>query len=415
MRRVAHGLVIFVACAVPFREAGGQAWDVHSGPLTLDAALVRAAERAPAASAALERARGAGAAADAEPRWRNPQLEVRSENWAGGEGLPLDTFVTISQPLELFGQRAARLRLAGADREEALGLASRASRQAVLDVARAYLDTLRLRETARIVGEQRDGLRQIVAALQRRVAEGVAAEADLNKFDVELEQVETAALRVDLDLRFALTALAAGLGFAELAPEQLVEPGPPPPLDVPSENELEAAIDRRPDVEATRLRLERARRLVELERARGRPDLVVTGGYKRTSAQDTGVAGVLLPLPLADRNDAAVARAESDVRAIGFELDGQRRLARAEAAANVMRAQALGARALRAPTALVAPATVARDAARASFREGAFDALRLVDAERVWTDARRTELSLQLEAVLASIEARLALGREVRP
>ena len=345
MRRLSAGLVVLLACWFPALAAGGQASDVHTGPLTLDASLVRAAQRAPMAAAALERARGASAAAEAEPRWQNPLLEVRSENWASGEGLPLDSFVTLTQPLEAFGKRGARLRFADSARDEARGLAASVARQVALDVARAYLDTTRLRETARIIGEQRDGLRQIVAALQRRVAEGVAAEADLNKFEVELEQTETTALRLDLELRFMLSVLAATLGFAELAPEQLVLPGPPPPLEVPLETELDAAIDRRPDVEALRLRLERTRRLVDLERARGRPDLMVTGGYKRTADLDTGVAAALLSLPLADRNQAAVARAEADVRATSLELDGLRRLARAEAYANVMRAQALGVRA----------------------------------------------------------------------
>jgi outer membrane protein TolC len=79
------------------------------------------------------------------------------------------------------------------------------------------------------------------------------------------------------------------------------------------------------------------------------------------------------------------------------------------------RAQALRARADRAGTALVAPATIVRGAARASFREGTFDALRLVDAERAWTEARRIQLALQLDAVLAALDARVALGLEVMP
>jgi outer membrane protein TolC len=52
-------------------------------------------------------------------------------------------------------------------------------------------------------------------------------------------------------------------------------------------------------------------------------------------------------------------------------------------------------------------------AARASFREGATDTLRLVDAERVYAEARRETQDLKLDALEASIEALLVLGQEL--
>jgi outer membrane protein TolC len=41
--------------------------------------------------------------------------------------------------------------------------------------------------------------------------------------------------------------------------------------------------------------------------------------------------------------------------------------------------------------------------------------LRLIDAERVYADVRRAALDLQLDAYLAAIEARFALGQEEIP
>ena len=61
------------------------------------------------------------------------------------------------------------------------------------------------------------------------------------------------------------------------------------------------------------------------------------------------------------------------------------------------------------------PAEGVRSAARATFREGAADMLRLIDAERVYADVRRAALDLELDAYLAAIEARFALGQEEIP
>ena len=55
------------------------------------------------------------------------------------------------------------------------------------------------------------------------------------------------------------------------------------------------------------------------------------------------------------------------------------------------------------------------DAARAAFTSGAGDLLRLVDAERVYADARLAVNDLTINAVLATIEARLALAEDAIP
>jgi outer membrane protein TolC len=76
-------------------------------------------------------------------------------------------------------------------------------------------------------------------------------------------------------------------------------------------------------------------------------------------------------------------------------------------------ARILGDRARRIDEDLLKPAEVVRTAARAAFREGAADILNLVDAERVYVDARREALQLKLDAVAAAIQARLVLGEEI--
>ena len=64
---------------------------------------------------------------------------------------------------------------------------------------------------------------------------------------------------------------------------------------------------------------------------------------------------------------------------------------------------------------LLDPALAARDAARAAYRAGALDVLRLVDAERLATEAALVATELEIEAVATAISARLAAGEGPLP
>jgi cobalt-zinc-cadmium efflux system outer membrane protein len=250
--------------------------------------------------------------------------------------------------------------------------------------------------------------------MKRRVEEGYAAEADLRKLEAEVARVDVQLVRAWLELGRACAILAARLGLpADVEPAQLVEPPLPAPVAGDFAALARAAADLRPEVVAARRRHERALAALDLERRRAVPDPVVSGGYKRTSDVNTGVAAVALPIPLFSRNADAVARAVGEERAAALEADAAGRIARAEIDVELRTAAALAERALQTEGELLAPVGIARQAARAGFREGGGDVLRLVDAERVYIDAHRDGLDLKLEAVLASLRARLAIGQEI--
>jgi outer membrane protein TolC len=110
-----------------------------------------------------------------------------------------------------------------------------------------------------------------------------------------------------------------------------------------------------------------------------------------------------------------VARASGEATAAVAERDLTARRLTAEATALIAAAQTLGARADRADLELLQPAGAARKAALATFREGTIDVLKLIDAERMYADVRRAALELRLEALAATLEARLALGEDAIP
>ena len=206
-------LAVWLLIAAPAAAQEGPAPE----PITLAEVLASGRAGSPAIAAARSRERAAAAAADRAGRWANPSLEFQSENWgAPPPGLRRDTFVTVSQRLELGGKRGARRGAALADAEAARADAFATMRAAEGELAARFLDAVRLRDRVRILSEQRDALDELVRVLERRVAEGFAPDADRARLAAEraavaiaVTRAEGAADRAFLDLQ-ALAACRTG-------------------------------------------------------------------------------------------------------------------------------------------------------------------------------------------------------------
>jgi outer membrane protein TolC len=386
--------------------------------LTLAEAVALARVRSPSAAAARVQAEGAERAAQLAGRLPDPLFELKMENWRPGaddvsETTALDVFAVVSQPLDLF-TRGGRKAEARGESEEAAAVRLRAEQEVQLDTVRRYLQTWRGRELVSTLEAHTDNLDAIVSAMERRVAEGYAAEADLLRFRAEAARAANLLVRMRIEQELAEADLAFLVG-RDVAALRLEAPDlPQPPEGEPSALADEALV-RRPDVAAARARLARLRGTMSFESGRLYPALAATGGYKRTTGLDTAVIGLLATVPVFDRNGRAMARAEADALAAELELEATIARARAEAEILVRGARELRGRLVRLDEDLVRPAQQARVSALAAFREGAIDILRVVDAERTNSEARREALDLTVEAFLATSRARLAAGLPVLP
>jgi cobalt-zinc-cadmium efflux system outer membrane protein len=393
--------------------------------ITVERAVSTVLARSPVRQAAAAKLEAARNAAKSAGTWPNPTVELRAENWTLGSWYwsprpdassppGLDFFTVLTQPVELGGQRGERLGIAAAELAETEAAAARVDRELALETVRLFMDAVRSREWLRALDSNREGLDTLLQAMKARVREGYAAEADLAKFQAESARVQTQILRARLELSRSLSLLGSlmrePLG---LRADQLAEPalGPAPAGDASALAAQAAA--RAPDVLAAKARSARAVHLLSLERARRIPDLNLSGGYKRTPGFDTAVAGVLVAIPLFDRNSRAIALAAGDRAAASSDVAAAEARALADARVVFDAAATLGERAARVDEDLLKPAEIVRTAARSAFREGSTDILVLVDAERVYVDARREAVQLKLDAVAAALEARVLLGEEI--
>jgi len=280
-----------------------------------------------------------------------------------------------------------------------------------IEISRAYLDAVRQRERQRTLSAQVTDLAEIVRVLDRRVALGMTAEADVLKMRTEEARAATDLIRTELAANRALLQVTSRLNV-DATLDALVLPVPPP---ASAASDDVAVVQRRPDVLSAQRAVESARQVLRLEDARGVPDPSLNVGYKRTAGYDTGLFTVTMPMPFFNHNNAARIVAQGQVTAAELELAATERRARADLAATRAAALSLTERARDIRSRLVDPARGARDAARAAFATGALDVLRLVDAERVFTDAALVAIDLETDAVLAAIEARLAAGEDPLP
>lgn len=385
--------------------------------LTIAQAVTQARASSPLRKAPLTLIQGLTDAERLSGRLLNPLVDVRVENFtlAGQSPLPNDVFAIVSQPVELGGKRGLRLNVASADLNVARTGLQIADWQIALRTAHLYLQALKARGLLDTLTANRESLTTLVDTMRRRVEEGLAAEADLLKFETESARMDIDIARAAVELERSLSVLSYIIGAATpLDAAQLVEPPSiePPRVEMSS---LPGAVARHPELQQAVARYERLQQGAALERARRLPDPVVTAGYKRTAGFDTAVAGVTMTIPLFDRNGSASAKAEGEARAAAAEREALATRLVSDAAALLATAQVLSDKSKRVEKELLTPADVVRNAARASFQEGSADVLRLIDAERVYSDVRRTALELRLEALAAVLDARFAIGEETIP
>jgi cobalt-zinc-cadmium efflux system outer membrane protein len=362
--------------------------------LSLGAAETRAAE-------------GLAVQAAARP---NPTLGLTVENLAGSG--PYKDFggaemtLSIEQPLELGGKRAARTSAAQADLVAARARGAQGQVEFARDLALAYANAEAAQQRLAIAQDGVDlALADARAArllvdngkeAQVRVLQAeaglAAARADLGAMQAEAEASLTR-LRTLTGSPNGYTAVAGGL--LDVAPTAAV---PEPAFS--------------PAVAAARAERDAAERRIALEKTRRVPDVAVSFGVRRLQGDDATAAvfGVSVPLPLFDRNRGAVAAASANAQAaearlamVQAEQDGDRRAASAQVAAAGQTLEASGQ--------AQGAASEAYRLARIGYDAGRLPLSEVLAARRDLIAARSRAVDTKLARVKALADLARAQGR----
>ena len=411
---------MLVAAPVTARAQRGPA---PAGPLVISSPG-QAVAAALAGSPAL---RGAGASRQAvrgdaltAPLRPNPEASVLVENFGGlggradfRGGRAAETTVGVSQRIELGGKRAARIGLAGRNGEVA-GLDYEAAR---LDLARDVLTALAEATAAARnikVEQERVTLADLTVRIARaRVDAGREPLLQLRRAEVTRSNAETSAERARREADASLRNLSVLIGApaVELAPQQawFEDVGPAPRPAVPTDPILRLAAN--PDLARLEAAIVQQRANVDLQRANAVPDVSVQGHFRRfeDGRQNAFVAGVSIPLPIHDRNQGGIARAQAEL--LRAEAEAERgRLALVASLVNAERRIDLAWRTVSnlRRTALPAAEQATR-LATIGFAEGKFTFLEVLDTQRALSDTRA-----QLNDALREFHVRRAEADRLR-
>jgi cobalt-zinc-cadmium efflux system outer membrane protein len=333
-------------------------------------------------------------------------VSINDANTIDNQKRAADTVFRIDQPFERGNKRGLRL-------DAASGL-QRASRNDFLDVLRqqlaalhgSYYDLKLAQDKAETLGQNAELFSGTLAAAQRRLKAGDLAPADVAKVQVDYERAQNDARTARAELARAQIALAYMIAAERDAFElRAVDPWPAP--ERVDAAKLEQAIEARPDVVASKDRVQAAERLRDLARAQRTRDVTVGAQYERwiPGGSPTNAVGIGISVPLFTGYDFAgdIQKAEVDRYAA---LDALAR-SRAVALNDLRRAagdlNAAVERVERFDGSLLGAANQSAQASEFAFSRGAISVLEVLDA-------RRTLRAVRLEALGARNDYAKALA-----
>jgi len=381
--------------------ASAQAGQGMSLPQALSAAFANNPELA-AAAREIGIAEGERTQAGLIP---NPELAWEVEDTRRDSST---TTVTLSQPLELGGKRAARIAVAGAGQAIARLELERQRNGLRADVVQAYHAALRAQTAVELAQQSQALTERGLRVVQGRVSAGQSSPVEATRAQVQLAQAQAEQRRAETQRTVAYQALARLTGsplatFDQLPASQL-SPGQAPLADT-----LLGQVEQTAEWRLAAAQVERGEASLGSEKALRIPNLTVSVGsqYSREDRQRVNVVGLSMPLPLFDRNQgnvlAAARRADQarDLRnAVELRLRSETRSAVDQWRTAMQEVQAYD-------RTILPAAQQAVDTATRGFEMGKFAFLDVLDAQRTLIDAR----GLYLQALASATDARAQVER----
>jgi cobalt-zinc-cadmium efflux system outer membrane protein len=291
--------------------AGAAAAGRPAAALTLDEALARAQRSHPSlppATATIDAARVRLAQARRLPA--NPVVALEVVRHSGPDDVNIDRGVTVSQEVEIGGQRGLRILSAEHEVAHAEELLADRRRTIAAEARRAFAGVIAAERRGALAREAATLASRLLEIAERRVRAGDAGDIDVQLARIQAIQAAQAETLATVERARAAARLASAIG-ADAAEVLVVDPGAehaaPPTL---ARDTLVAhALATRPDLAAAREERARLEAEAALARRHGRiPNPVFQGIYREELGPEHFAGGAIaLPFPIWNRDEAAEA------------------------------------------------------------------------------------------------------------
>lgn len=377
--------------------------------LTLEQALELATTRSPSlAAASKEIAATEGALRQAGLR-RNPELSTSVEDL---RAQTRTTTATVGIPFELGGKREARVAAAERAKDVAVGDLALVRAELRSRVIGSYFTVLVAQERTKLSASSAEIARRAADAVGKRVAAGKISPVEETRARVDQANAQLEATEASAELQTAKFSLAVLLGDSAPRFDQVSGDA----STLPKRPALTALLDQlenSPSLTISRLELERRRALVDVERTKAKPDVVVSLGAKRVNEQGLtqAVVGIAIPLPVFDRNQGSILEAlrRSEKASDELEANRLRLVAELQEASNRLFVARTSLQTLQ--DTVLPSAEQAYDAASKGLEAGKFGFLEVLDAQRSLLQARARYLNTLAGAYQAAAVIDRIVGR----
>jgi len=328
--------------------------------------------------------------------------------------------VGLTEELQLWGRRSARV--AAAQGREAQTTAERSDldRQLSYAVRTAFVDLLLSDERVRLAHQTLDEYLETVRVSEARARAGEISPAELDKIRLEQRTVEHDLADAELAHRQAVATILPLIGETAGDVTATGDVGAPAvPGDV--DGLIAGALERRPDLLAATHAADAAEAALRQARAERWPDPTVGLVYTHSEFQISGDlrdqlgATLSLPVPVFDRNQGTIQRAEAEALIAHHDVDKLRLAIPQEVRTAVATYTSAAQRVRRFEAGFLAQARTARHAAEVSYREGTAGILDLLEAERTYVQTLRDHLDARRDAYDAAFDVTRAAALEVAP
>lgn len=355
-------------------------------------------------------ARGDAATAALLP---NPELLLRSEGFRGGSFVDRqELFFEVSQEIQTAGKRSQRKAVAAANLGVTEADIDNTARLLRFAVKQAYFQIVLAKADLAVARELLADFDRTIRSKEEQFRLGEISGAELRRVQVERFRVFDDVVAAELNLKQARATLLTLLGFPDSTfefdvTEELAKGEPAgslPPLHI-------EAMQTRPDLKAQRQRVVRAREQTGLEQARRFPDLFPFVGYKRNFSEDSVVFGVAAPLPLFNRNQGGIVRAQAEQERESLQLRRLETQARLEVDQAFNKFESERRRLEGLETEYLPKARESREIAEAAHKLGAIDLTAFLDAQRTFREVQRLYNRSLYELSIARFQVEAAVGR----
>ena len=357
--------------------------------------------------------------------------------FASADGVPYGSYsqqrpgdnsysVVLIQPVDVNQKRKVRVVVAQQAKKVLDAQYQDAVRLEIDNLYTAFVDVLDARETVRYARASLHGLNRVLATIEQQYARQLVPQTEVENAAIQRDTGEVSLEQAETALRQAKRALAVFLDIPpgeadglEIRGSIRDEAAPPPPPD----DLGRLALCVRPDVVSYRLGVRRAQEDVRLQQAERFPDVFVLYtpyGFRNNAPVDEKSAtswsiGALVSIPILNRNQGNIRRAEHNVVQTQIELSGLEKQVLSDVERAYLEYASTHAAVQRLERGILPRARRLRDRKFALYTQGQEDIVTYLNAQRDYNEVVRQYRDTLIRHRRSMLRLNTAVGQRILP